>query len=88
MQLVKKQFKNLASRAVELILGEYSGRIANINDPQINKKSQQILNDVKEIGKLFDLVLYEPQQVIILIDDEHGIFRIFPNGVIVTSTVI
>lgn len=84
---VNKQFKALGARAVDIIVTEYSSEIANPDDPTVASLSAKLLEDVQAVGAKNNLTLYNPRRVILINDDVHSIFRIFPNGVIAVSSV-
>lgn len=71
-----------------MILSEHNHELADSNDPNVAKATDQLLSDIIEFGKTFDLSLYNPRKVFLVNDDIHSIFRIFPNGIIIVSTVI
>ena len=83
-----KQFKSLGARAVKIILNEHIDELLDLNDPENSAKVAELLSNVQKIAHEQDLNLYNPKNIVAINDDVHSIFRIFPNGTIIVSTVI
>lgn len=87
IRLPNKQFKALGARAADLIMREHGHEIADRDDSSVKKMTDRLLKDVRAIGDMFKLTIYDPTKVICINDDANCVFRLFPNGTVLVSSV-